>query len=125
MADRADEMHMVIVVMSFGTFVLAKSVAHRIISRRYRVNDALVHKGLQGTVNGNPVEFLPGLFFDIAMRERAGVVEEQLQDLFPAFCDTQFIALERSRYDRFPFAGCFHCIQVSILWLCRFRRLFQ
>ena len=32
--------------------------------------NAFFHKSLQGAINGNPVKFFSGFFFNIAMRQR-------------------------------------------------------
>ena len=61
---------MVIMVMSFCTFVFAQSVENRIVGRGYGVYDAFLNKSLQCTVYGYPVEAGTAFLFNISMRER-------------------------------------------------------
>jgi hypothetical protein len=43
------------------------------------MDQSLFKKRLQRPVNRNTIELLAGLFFDIAMRQRTIVLQEQLQ----------------------------------------------
>lgn len=91
----ADKVNMMIVVMAFRTFILAERIAHRIICRGNGMDEAFVHKGLQGAVHRNPVKLFAGPFLNIAMGQGTGMLQEELEDLLPAFCHTQVVALQQ------------------------------
>lgn len=61
---------MVVVVMTGSTVVLAQRIEHGVVGSGYLMDDAFLHKGLQGTVYRYPVELLPGFLFDIGMPQR-------------------------------------------------------
>lgn len=79
-------------MMPFRAIVFAECVADRIVGRGDGMNDAFVGKGLQGTVHRYPVEAFTGFFFNIAMRQGAGMAQEKIQDLFAAGREAQAIA---------------------------------
>jgi len=83
---------MVVVVVALAALVFAKRVAHRIIGRGNGMYDAFIDKSLQRAVDRDPVEFLAGLFLDVAMRQRAGLRQEKLQYARPAARNAQLIA---------------------------------
>ncbi len=58
---------MMIVVMSLAAIILTKRIFNRIIRSGNGMNQSFLNKGLQGSVNGYPVEVLSGIFFDICM----------------------------------------------------------
>jgi hypothetical protein len=75
---------MVIMMMTFFTIVLAKSVANGVVGSRYCMNDPFFYKGLQSAVYSNAVKFFSRSFFDITMRKRTFLLKEEMKDLFPA-----------------------------------------
>jgi hypothetical protein len=104
----AYEMDMMIVVVAFGAFVLAKRIADRIVGGGYGMYDAFIHKGLQGAVHGNAVKFLARLFFNIAVGECAGLLIKQLQDFFPAAGHAQAVSFQQVIYLFVYLYGCFY-----------------
>jgi hypothetical protein len=91
-------MHMVVVVVALAAFVFAKCVAHRIIGCGNGMDDAFIDKSLQCAVNSYPVELLAGLFFDIAVRQRAGLRQKKLQYARPAARNAQLVAFQQFLY---------------------------
>jgi hypothetical protein len=88
------KMNMIVPVPARGTVVAAERITDSIICRRDRMDKSFFQKSLQGPIDGHPIEFLPGPFFDIAMRERSILVQEQFQDLASTAGHAQLIAFE-------------------------------
>jgi hypothetical protein len=62
------------------------------------MNQPFFKKGLERPVYSDTVEFLSCLFFDIAVRESAVMVEEQFQYLLTPHGDAQLIVLKNIVY---------------------------
>ena len=88
----AYKMHMVVVVVPLAAFILAERIAHRVIGGGNGMYNAFVDKSLQRAVNGHPVEFLAGPFFNIAVRQRTGMRQEKFQYARPAARNAQLVA---------------------------------
>lgn len=80
---------MIIVMMPFFTIVFTQRVFHGVIAGRYRMNDPLIHKGLQGTVYRYPVKLFFCFEIYIMMCQRGSRLQEQGEDLRPAVRYTQ------------------------------------
>jgi hypothetical protein len=96
-AIRTNKMHMIIMMVAFGT-VFTQRIQHTVISGGNGMNNAFFHKGLQRAVHGYPVKFFACLPLNIAMRERIGGGQEKRQDLFAAFGNAQVITAQNAGY---------------------------
>lgn len=72
----ADKMNVIILMMLMTAVVTAQCIQNSIIRGWNLVNEASLHKSLQGAVNGDAVEESAGLLFYIGMGERAGSIQE-------------------------------------------------
>jgi hypothetical protein len=84
----AHKVNMVIVMMTLGAVVFAKGVTYGIIGCWYGMDNALFHKSLQRSVNGNTVKLLPRKFFNIGMRKCTIGVVKKFQYAPAAVCNT-------------------------------------
>jgi hypothetical protein len=55
-AGAANEVNMIVVMMTFAAIILAQRVQYRIICCRDIVNDAFFEKGMQGAIYSNAIE---------------------------------------------------------------------
>lgn len=62
---------MIVVMMTFGTIILAQCITDRVVGRGYGMNQSLFHKSLQRAVNSYTVELFTGLFLYVGMRKGA------------------------------------------------------
>ena len=63
--------------------VLAEGIACKSVLGRYLVQDTAFHIGMQGAVNGNPVEIFFEMVFDLGLRKRVALRGEIPQDIYP------------------------------------------
>ena len=87
-----------VVVMAFGAVIFTKCVEHRIIIGGNCVNDPFFYKGLKRAVDGYPVKLRPCLLLDIAVCKSSGLQKEEAEDLLPAACHAEVIALQYVPY---------------------------
>jgi len=93
-ADLADEMNVIIVVMTLRAILPAQGITGGIICCRDGVDDPVVNKSLECTVNGNPVKPVTGDLFNIVMRQCIIRLQENLQDRPPAVRITQAVLFQ-------------------------------
>ncbi len=80
----AVKMHVVIVVMAFGTMAMAKGIPCRTITAGYGVYNPFFGKYLKGSVNGYPVKVFKS-FFNIGMFECPALFfHKKVENLPPA-----------------------------------------
>ena len=80
-----------IMVMTFGTFVLAKGITDGIICSWNGMYDPFINKSLQCAIDRDTVKFFSRFFFNIAMRKSTGLLQEKLDDLFPAIGNREVV----------------------------------
>jgi hypothetical protein len=90
----AEKVNMIIVMVACHALILAKRVLHRIVRRRYGVDDAFLNKGLQRPVDRHTVELVATHFLNVGMRQRTIRLQEMFKYLFPAICYAQLIPLQ-------------------------------
>jgi hypothetical protein len=86
------KMYMVIMMMSVFATAFAQCISGCAIGTGNRMNNALIAKGLQGSVNGHPIHFAQ-VIFNIAMAKGTGVLlEKQIENGTAAFRYTQAVS---------------------------------
>jgi hypothetical protein len=99
-------MHMIVVVMPFFATAPANGISGRPIRSRDRMDDTFFSKGLQGSVNGNPVEALQRMF-NIAVPQGTGImVQKKIENVAAAIRHTQVVLSQYIRYLVFHVDGC-------------------
>ena len=73
-------MYMIIIMVTWGTIILAEGVFGWIISCGNDMDNAYFYKNLQGSVNRNTVKSLSGKFFDIRMRKSTSISNEKMEN---------------------------------------------
>lgn len=84
----AYKMYVVIVVVAFFAFAMAKGITHHAIKRGNAMNNAFFGEYLQGSVNSYPIKGW-NAFFNIAMPYcTIGIAQEKMQNSTPAIRNT-------------------------------------
>ena len=73
-------MHVVIMMVPLPAVIATKGITRGIIRSRDRMHDAFFQEGLQGPVHGHPVQLIPGMGFDVSMRQAFAAAQKDLQD---------------------------------------------
>jgi hypothetical protein len=76
----ADEVDVIIMMMSLRTVLPAQRISCCIISRWNGMNDTIVNESLQCPVNGDPVKLVARDFLNIMMGQRVVRLKKNLQD---------------------------------------------
>lgn len=63
----ANEVNVVVSVLSTKTVVFTQRITYRIIRSRDTVNESFFEKALQGAIDSNAIEFFTCFFFDVAV----------------------------------------------------------
>jgi hypothetical protein len=82
-ANGADEMHVIVMMMTIPAVILAKGISRGIVGRGDGMHDTFFQKGLQGPVHRNAVKLIARARFDVAMGQSIMAAQEYLQDAPP------------------------------------------